>query len=142
LKGAARSLIEAIRGALGWDLGALWTLDPTRQHLYCVDAGHAPGADFPKFEEATREGVLATGEGLPGRVWQSIQPAWIPSIADDRSFSRSQVASSEGLRSALAFPIPSSGELLGVVELFSRETREPEEDLLRMVRATGDQIGV
>ena len=39
---------------LGWDLGALWTLDPTGQHLYCVDAWHAPGAGFPRFEEATR----------------------------------------------------------------------------------------
>src|SRR4029453_19570205 len=47
----------------------------------------------------------------------------------------------EGLHSALGFPIVLQDEVLGVMEFFSREIREPDEELLRMLATVGSQIG-
>jgi GAF domain-containing protein len=52
------------------------------------------------------------------------------------------VAAAEGLHGAFAFPISSYDEVLGVVESFSKETRVPDEDLLEMMAAIGNQIGL
>ena len=46
-----------------------------------------------------------------------------------------------GFRAAFAFPILSGEKLLGVVEFFSSEFREPDEALLDMFSGIGSQIG-
>jgi len=51
------------------------------------------------------------------------------------------VAAAEGLRSALGFPIAVAGEVVGVMEFFSADIREPDQELLAMLAALGSQIG-
>jgi len=51
------------------------------------------------------------------------------------------VAAQAGLHGAFALPIVCRGEVLGVMEFFSREIREPDTDLLEMFGAIGSQIG-
>lgn len=56
-------------------------------------------------------------------------------------FPRAPIAAREGLHAAFAFPILLSGEVLGVIDFFSREIREPDQDLLDMMITVGSQIG-
>ena len=46
-----------------------------------------------------------------------------------------------GLRGAFAFPIWCVDRVLGVMEFFSRDPAEPDEELLAMMGAVGSQIG-
>ena len=85
--------------------------------------------------------VFAPGIGLPGRVWNDSQPAWIPDVVEDTNFPRSANAARVGLHGACAFPIRFRSEILGVVEFFSRSIREPDPDLLAMMVTIGSQIG-
>jgi PAS domain S-box-containing protein len=62
-------------------------------------------------------------------------------VTQDRNFSRAAVASREGLRSAFAFPIKSKRKILGVIEFFTRESRSPDDALLKVVETLGLQIG-
>ena len=82
------------------------------------------------------------GVGLPGRVWTSGQPAWIPDVVRDPNFPRAPIAAREGLHGAFGFPILLRGEVLSVMEFFSREIRAPDEDLLSMLTSVGNQIGL
>ena len=59
----------------------------------------------------------------------------------DANFPRAPVAAQAGLHGAFALPIVCRGEVLGVMEFFSREIREPDTDLLEMFGAIGSQIG-
>src|SRR5262249_17330877 len=68
-------------------------------------------------------------------------PAWIEDLARDSNFPRAPAATREGLHSAFGFPIVQHGDVLGVLEFFSREIREPDEDLLRMMATIGGQAG-
>jgi PAS domain S-box-containing protein len=81
------------------------------------------------------------GIGLPGRVWASGEPAWIPDVVHDANFPRSRIADQEGLHAAFGFPIRLGGEIHGVIEFFSSQIRQPDEDLLRMMGTIGIQIG-
>ena len=102
-------------------------------------------AAVPEFEAATRQLIFSKGMGLPGRVWERGEPIWIPDvlkpdIAHERHFPRAPLAVREGLRAAFGFPILLGGEVLGVLEFFSRELRDPDQELVQMLSAMGSQI--
>ncbi len=119
LEEAAPKIVRAICEALGWDSGALWTVEPQLALLRCVEvAAH----EF----EAPR--TFARGVGLPGRVWESAAPAWIP-------------AAGEAGLAALGFPILVGIHCVGVVEFFNAEIPQPDAELLDMLGALGSQIG-
>ncbi|HEV2786017.1 MAG TPA: PAS domain S-box protein, partial [Solirubrobacteraceae bacterium] len=106
-----------------------------------VETWSAGGADAREFEAASRSVALAAGEGLPGRVWRSGQPAWIADVLADDSFPRAPAARRAGLHAAFCFPIRSAGGVLGVIEFFTGEPRQLDAELLATMSTLGDQIG-
>ncbi|MGQ0701999.1 MAG: PAS domain S-box protein [Gemmatimonadales bacterium] len=141
LEEAAPGVLEGIGTNLGWEVGALWLVDPEQQILRCHTFWPAEGVSVPRFERITRERTFPPGVGLPGRIWTSRRPAWIPDVTRDGNFPRAPFAARDGLHGAFGFPIEHGGEVLGVMEFFSHEIREPDPDLLEMVATLGSQMG-
>jgi PAS domain S-box-containing protein len=139
---AAGRILEGICTAFGWEHGALWTVDHAAGLLRCTEIWTSPAASFPEFDKSSRNATFARGIGLPGRVWASGEPAWIPDVVTDSNFPRAAVAAREGLHAAFGFPVLLRGEVLSVMEFFSREVRAPDEALLSMLRTVGSQIGM
>lgn len=125
----------------GWELGAMWALDSVANVLRCQKVWRVPQAEAGEFESICYGKTFSPGVGLPGRVWTSLKPAWIPDVTSDDNFPRAPFAVAEGLHAAFAFPILSGEKLLGVIEFFSHEIREPNDALLGMVAGIGSQIG-
>ena len=138
---AAPRILRAVCEALGWELGALWALDRGAGLLRFVVSWHAPGVDVGEFERLSAGRTFARGEGLPGRVWEGGEPAWIEDLTANGNFPRSAAASRAGLRTAFAFPARARGEAIAVLEFFSREVRAPDDALLAMMSHVGSQIG-
>jgi PAS domain S-box-containing protein len=134
-------ILQAMGECLGWDAGALWRVDREAQALRCVDLWHKASIEVPEFERVSREFTFVPGLGLPGRVWSSLAPEYIPDVVPDENFPRGPTAEREGLHAAFGFPILLGGEVLGVIELFSREIRQPDQELLNMLVTIGSQIG-
>ncbi len=141
LERAAPDILRAVCETLGWKMGALWTVEPHGGLLRCIEMWRGSPVHDSEFEIATRRHVFARGIGMPGRVWATGQPAWIPDITQDPNFPRSAIASAEGLRASLAFPIIVEGTVVGVVEFFSEEIRKPDQKLLDLLSSLGSQIG-
>jgi len=141
LADATPRIIEAICGTLGWDHGALWQVDRHADRLRCVEVWHRPDATFREFEATSRGMTFERGVGLPGRVWDSGRPDFIPDVVRDTNFPRSAIAAREGLHAAFGFPVSLEGDVVGVMEFFSREIREPDIELIEMLGAIGSQIG-
>jgi diguanylate cyclase (GGDEF)-like protein len=141
LQDAALRLLKTICEVSGGDLGVLWEVDRSAGRLRYVDLWHRPGVDVAAFAAGTRERTFEPGVGLPGRVWQSGRPAWIPDVVRDDNFPRAPLAARCGLHAAFAFPIKLGEATTGVIEFFSREIREPDRPLLDMLAAMGSQIG-
>src|SRR6185369_6141129 len=106
-----------------------------------VEVWHADAIEIPEFEAACRRSTFTPGVGLPGRVWLNREPSYIADVAHDVNFPRVSVAGREGLHAALAVPILLAGDVLGVMEFFSHENRQPDRDLLDMMATIGSQIG-
>jgi PAS domain S-box-containing protein len=133
-------LLEAIGSALGWELGAVWEIGAGDERLRCVCTWHA-GAGAPEFQALSERIALDAGEGLPGRVLASGKPIWIVDVPEDANFPRARVARQSGLHAAFGFPLRSPRGVVGVMEFFSRELREPDERLLRTMSVLGSQVG-
>lgn len=134
---AGARILAAICETLRWSAGLLWIVDPDGRRLRCVETWTPVSAGAEEFVAISRTLTFAVGEGLPGRVWASGAPAWIPDVLVDAAFSRTQIATAAGLRGAFAFPVRSGERVLGVIEFFGRDTARPDHELLDMMAATG-----
>src|SRR5262245_3264707 len=139
---AAPRMPHAVSGGLGWEFGALWQVDHARTTLRFVGSWRQQPTAFEAFNEKSRQTRFAPGVGLPGRVWATARPAWIHNISDDPNFPRAPFARQVGLQSAFGMPILRGKDVLGVMEFFSREIRQPVPELLATLGTIGAQIGV
>jgi PAS domain S-box-containing protein len=141
LGATAPQILKSICDGLGWDVGAVWQVDESADALGCIAVWETSPREFPKFVAATRQMTLKRGVGLPGRIWETGQPQWIPNPPSDENLPRAAIGKAEGLRSAFAFPIRTGGRVAGVMEFFSREIRRLEGELVEMFDSIGSQIG-
>jgi signal transduction histidine kinase/integral membrane sensor domain MASE1/ActR/RegA family two-component response regulator len=140
LDNAVPRIIQRICDTFEWEVGSMWRVDEKADVLSCFKVW--PSRSASRFEKMTKEIVFSRGVGLPGRVWITERPAWIPDVAADQNFPRAEAASSENLHAAFAFPIMSGEKFLGVMEFYSHEIREPDGALLATFRGIGSQIGL
>jgi PAS domain S-box-containing protein len=131
------ALLAAIGESLGWDAGAIWTAPGDRGTLRCVETWQ--GAE--PFAQTCRSMTLAPGEGLPGRVWASGEPAWIVDVADDPTLPRGPSAARSGLRAAFCFPIRGTAGVIAAAEFFAIQRRDPDDTLLATMTSLGGRIG-
>jgi two-component system sensor histidine kinase/response regulator len=139
---AVPKILEAICQALDWQHGAMWTIDREADVLRCGQIWTSPTANLQEFNAISRTSRFSRGVGLPGRVWANGQPAWIRDVVHDTNFPRATVAAREGLHGAFGFPILLRGEVVSVMEFFSREIRAPDADLLSMLTSIGNRVGL
>jgi PAS domain S-box-containing protein/excisionase family DNA binding protein len=141
LAAAARPILACVCETLGWEVGGLWLVDHHADVLRCREFWHVPHVELAAFEVVSRAQALAAGIGLPGRVWANGQPASIDDVLADANFARAKQAASAGLHAAFAFPISVGNEVLGVLDFFSRELKQPDADVLALMGGIGGQIG-
>jgi PAS domain S-box-containing protein len=138
---ASERILPVVCAALGWQQSAMWDLDPEEPVLRCVEVWGAPGVP-PAFAELTRRYRFPPGTGLPGRVWSSGAPAWIPDVVRDDNFPRAPAAAESDLHGAFGVPVRGAGgEFLGVLEFLGTAIEEPDQELLDMMESVGTQFG-
>jgi two-component system sensor histidine kinase/response regulator len=142
LEEAAPRMLKAICDALNWEYGAIWEVDRGRNVMRCVATWQPAELPFEDFAAATRQALFAPGVGLPGRVWASREPAWIPDVTHDTNFPRARAAGRAGLHAAFGLPIVQGEQVLGVMEFFSRDILQPSSSLLAMMTAVCRQIAL
>ena len=150
--GEASSLDEALTRILEnlcvtfqcllWDMATFWGVDAKANLLRCGHTWHSPSGKAEEFAAVSRRLTLAPGISLPGQVWASGQPVWIPDLLKgETNCPRVPYARKAGLHGACAFPIRSGKELVGVIELFSREIQPRDPAMMQVLMAVGTQIG-
>ena len=144
---ALRECVDTVCELTGWPVGHVYlapgvvsgdaetTLTPTR--IWHLDEG----GSYETFRRVTEETTFEKGVGLPGRIWQSGEPAWIVNVQTDPNFPRAKLEERLGVKGAFGFPVVVDGEIVAVLEFFADEEMEPDESLLMMVRTLGEQVG-
>jgi signal transduction histidine kinase len=142
LADALPRLLQVVCEALGWQVGAIWTVESSSNTVRCTALWHLPSTDSAEFVGVTRSGAFPKGVGLPGRVWASLGPFWIPDLDREVNLPRAPQAARAGLHGAFGFPIWVGQELFGIMEFFSREIERPDEALIEMLANVGTQTGL
>jgi PAS domain S-box-containing protein len=137
----APRILRALCENLDWSAGGIWLGDPQGQEMRCLDVWYAPSHPAGTFTAASREFRFQRGVGLPGRIWASGEPAWIPDVGQDTNFPRAAIAAASNLHAAFGFPITAGRQVLGAIEFFHDEVRAPDSELLEMAATIGTLIG-
>ncbi|MBC8283907.1 MAG: PAS domain S-box protein [Nitrospinae bacterium] len=136
-------VLQTICEFMKWDIIFCWILDRDKQVLRCYKSWHSL-ENFERMKEFIERSYAMTfekGKGLPGRVWESGEPLWIQNVTQDDNFPRSPFALKAGLCSGLGFPIINSNEPVGLIEVFSKNTIQPGDDITQLLSTLGNQIG-
>lgn len=140
---AMQVCLDEICGLIGWQIGHLYMratdgtdeLIPTR--LWHLDRPRK----FKAFKQKTEDTRFVTGIGLPGGIMASGEPAWITDITNDAGFQRAKEANEIGVKGAFGFPVLVGREVVAVLEFFSLEKIEPDEQLVGVMAHVGTQLG-
>ena len=133
-------LLEAICRIGQWDVGTFWRLDASKSALTCLDTWQHNSADFADFVLLSRQLSCPSAVDLPGRVWEDRRPVWVESVVTDPDFSRALIASKDGLHTGFCFPIIGRGIFHGAVELFSREVRRVDQNVIDTMNAVAASV--
>ncbi len=137
---AIRETLQTLCGILNWDVGIFWMMDHRASVLCCEEIWIAEEIKGD-FKTANLQKTFARGSGIPGRAYASGEALWINDVTQMENFQRAAVAKQAELHTALAFPIFIGSGVGGVIEFFSREIRERDEDLLQSFNNVGNQLG-
>jgi PAS domain S-box-containing protein len=135
------ALLEALCTHLDWDLAELWTLDPEREVLHMTDVwGGMRRAGLEALEAAAVGETFEVGDGLQGQAWARRTPIWASGLVEDPLFRRGAAAEAAGVRSALALPVMRGSDVLATILFFSREERDPDPALARLLQTIGAHL--
>lgn len=138
---ALAEVLKQLATAYGWDCGAFWQVADNGRLLRCASAWTQGDAALNAFYARHQEmPVHSSGNGVARRVWKTDAPCWIPDVQSCGGTVRAEGFALAGIRSGAAFPINAGKEKIGVIELFSRHTIEPQDLVLAALSSFGAQI--
>jgi signal transduction histidine kinase len=139
---AIQITLNEICAYTGWPVGHAYLLGDDPGLLVSARIWHLEQPEkFSPFREISESFSFRAGEGLPGRVWQTRQPLWIPDVSVDANFPRAQHSAPIGVRAAFAFPVLAGSTVVAVLEFFSAEQIEAQETWLEIASQAGIQLG-
>jgi DNA-binding CsgD family transcriptional regulator len=131
-------LLRELAGALGQMAAALWM--PHEESLLVRAVWSMPGVDGAVLEHALAGMRVAKGVGLAGRAWELGEAVDRPACARAEAVSAEQ-RPPQGLGATLAFPCAKSGEVLGIVELYSSARPEWSGHVMQVLADAGAGFG-
>ncbi len=137
----SRRVLGVIGEQMGWDVGELWLPDDEQQQLHRTAQWIVPDQrdrDWSSFFEIQR---FDYGQGVPGRIWRTGRLAWIQDMPQDGEFIRSQVATSYGQRTLMAYPLQYDHHTSGVMLFCASKIHQAPAYLENLMESIGQQIG-
>jgi PAS domain S-box-containing protein len=139
---AIRGIMQAMCERLDWACAARWSLDEKNNRLHCMETWSVDDEPIRAFLEASARETFVPGKtGMIRRVLSTGESVWVADVTQKKDFIRAGMAAGAGLRGAFALPILMGERVLGAIEFYSREAREPDKWLLQTTVGIGYQIG-
>src|SRR5581483_11500225 len=139
---ALQVAVERVCAHTGWPVGHVYVYEKESHRLESAGIWHVDnGGRYDEFRRVSERMTFDAGVGLPGRVLESREPAWIVDVHRDPNFPRARMASEIGVVAGFAFPVLTGDRVLAVLEFYAPRTTQPDEALLRIMTQVGNQLG-
>ncbi len=146
----ASSLEEAMQTCLNeiclynrWDLGHVYFLldknqpELTSSTIWNTDSGQ----EFSAFKQETEATRFKAEVGVIGKVLKEKSPVWFEINDPKYDFFRKASAHAGGLRSGIIFPLLFEGEVVAILEFYSKQSCEPDFSMLEALGHISSQFG-
>ena len=133
-------VLRAIGRPLDFAFGGYWHLERASGHLHPGAVWRADEAGYQDFVDLTWRTTFAPGAGVPGNAVASDGPFWVDDFSAE-AFPRSRAAGRENLHTAVAFAVRDSEGVCGVLEFFSIQRIDHDEELVEVLEATATVLG-
>jgi phosphoserine phosphatase RsbU/P len=138
---ALELVLRTVCEAAGWAIGQAWLPSNDQLLLNWTSAWHQPDARLARFRAASQKFHFKTGEGLPGRVWETLEPVWLPNVGLAGDAPRGPVAREVGIVAAVGIPVLAGDTLVAAIEFLLMERRQHDERMIRLFSAIAAQLG-
>jgi diguanylate cyclase (GGDEF)-like protein/PAS domain S-box-containing protein len=144
LADAIPRIVQTICETLAWHCGSRWAHDEDVGTTRCFECW---GLDSPEIQEFIVENSRravnqdGTGKGLVRQAVKTREPIWVADLSQVGGFNRAHLVAKARLRGAFCFPLLVGNQVLGVMEFFHRDVREPDAMLIDAAKSMGSQIG-
>jgi diguanylate cyclase (GGDEF)-like protein/PAS domain S-box-containing protein len=142
---AIPTIIQTVCTTLQWHCGARWAWDTDAGVLRSYECWGVNSPEIQEFmaENSKRTLQLEPGsdQGLVRRTYSTGKPVWIADLSRAEGFRRAALVAKADLHGAFSFPLLLGDEVLGVMEFFHRDVREPDDMLISAAQSIGSQIG-
>ena len=136
-------ILTSICKELNWSVAHIYTVNQDDQDELLPSKVWYESSPykFTKFIEVTEATNFRKGKGLPGRVLQSQDIAFIKDVNKDKNYPRNKKITNINLHSAIGIPVIYNTEVIAVIEMYSEETRQRDEALMQVLHDKIPQIG-
>jgi PAS domain S-box-containing protein len=133
LEEACENLLQALADSLRWEAAVLWKVDNTANVLRRVHTWQAPWAEDDFVKHLQQQEILEPDRGIAGRAWVSGKPVWEP-------LSTGGPGGAVRLRAAISIPMSLEGHMVGAIEFYNPEPRQPDAAMLASLANIASQI--
>ena len=108
--------------------------------MHCNAVWHRAGAAIGAFTRTYQSLSLTHKTGLAGRAWKTGTAVFSPDILTETEFPAREAARQADLHGAIAFPIWTGKNILGIIECFISEVLRPTPSRLERISELGAMI--
>ena len=127
-----RATLDNIRKEFGWVYASYWTVDPA-ENVLVFSAGIRSGRQRVSTADS-RTAQFREGEGLNGRAWRLRDMVHFADLGELHDCCRAPLARRAGIKTAIALPIVSDGQVIGTLDFFSIQSVEISQARLAALR--------
>jgi PAS domain S-box-containing protein len=133
-------MLSIVARSMDFELATAWRWDEDSERLHC-DHVWCETDGCQAMAAASTGMTVRAGEDLAGSVVRSDEPVWHLDLASTAPSARQEAIVGDGLHTAFVFPIRTRERLYGVIELFTKYHRHPDEPLNTAVADVGAKLG-
>jgi diguanylate cyclase (GGDEF)-like protein/PAS domain S-box-containing protein len=129
LMDGAATMLKIICSALKIEVGKLWTINKQENNMHCISTWANDENTDRLIDKIKSQKPLASGEGLPGKIWITQETYWTD-LTEDEAF-----------KLGIAIPIFNNQEMIGVLELLNSQQISKDKRLIETLESLSNQIG-
>jgi diguanylate cyclase (GGDEF)-like protein/PAS domain S-box-containing protein len=127
----------------GWEFGEAWVPNAEKTYLEYSTIGYENHSKAIAFRQQSHSLKFAPNEGLPGRVWSSQKPEWIPDISreSETQFPRTLIAAESEFKAGFGVPILSNNQVLAILVFLMSVPKAEDRRLVEFISSIATQLG-